>query len=122
MLKTTKRDFKMFNYIVRSYGNRDIFATAIDEKSMHEYSTTDHRYGWSLPDIQEYFEAVNHGHCDLSIQTGKFIFYYNNQTWCWLQAENCYDAVAKFRKIVCGRRENFKHVLIRRFGSVKILN
>ena len=111
----------MFNYIVRSYGNRDIFATAIDEKSMHEYSTTDHRYSWSLPDIQEYFEAVNHGYCDLSVQTDKFIFYYNNQTWCWLQAENCYDAVVKFRKIIDGRRENFKHVLIPRFGSVVIV-
>lgn len=108
----------MFNYIVRSYGSRNIIATAIDEESMYEFSTTDHRYGWSLPDIREYFEAVNHGCCDLSIQTGKFIFYYNNQTWCWLQAENCYEAVTKFRKIVCGRREDFKHILARRFRSV----
>ena len=112
----------MFNYIVRSYGSRDIIATEIDEFSMHEYSTTDKRYGWILPDIDIYFEAVNHGSCDLSIHTGKFIFYYNNQTWCWLMAENCYDAVVKFRKIACGRRENFKHVHIRKFGSVKIFD
>ena len=110
----------MFNYIVRSYGKRDIIATAIDELAMYEFSTTDHRYGWSLPDIQAYFEAVNRGNCDLSIQTGKFIFYYNNQAWCWLQAVNCYDAVAKFRRIRHGGRENFKHVLIHKFGSVVI--
>lgn len=111
----------MFNYIVRSYGSRNIIATAIDEQSMHEFSTTDHRYGWSLPDIQDYFEAVNHGCCDLSIQTGKFIFYYNNQTWCWLQAKNWYDAVEKFRTIAYGRREDFKHVRIHKFGSVEII-
>ena len=110
----------LFNYIVRSHGNRDIIATEIDEQSMYEYSTTYHRYGWTLPDIEEYFQAVNHGNCDLSVQTGKFIFYYNNQTWCWLQAENCYDAVEKFRKIVHGRREDFKYVLIHEFGSVVI--
>lgn len=109
----------MFNYIVRSYGNRNIIATAIDEESMHEFSTTDNRYGWSLPDIRDYFEAVNRGCCDLSIQTGKFIFYYNNQTWCWLQAENCYDAIIKFRRIISGKQENFKHVLGRRFGPVR---
>lgn len=111
----------MFNYIVRSYGSKDIIATAIDEEYMYEYSTTDHRYGWVLPDIRDYFEAVNRGHCDLSIQTGKFIFYYNNQTWCWLQAKNCYDAVVKFKKIVYGRRENFKHIWIHKFGSVEII-
>lgn len=116
-----KRDFKMFNYIVRSYGNRGITATEIDEESMYKYSTTVHRFGWTLPDIQAYFEAVNRGCCDLSTQTGKFIFYYNNQTWCWLQAENCYDAVAKHRKIISGKRENFKHVWIHRFGSVEMV-
>lgn len=112
----------MFNYIVRSYGSRDIIATAIDEFSMHEFSATDKRYGRSLPDIDAYFEAVNRGSCDLSIHTGKFIFYYNNQTWCWLMAENCYDAVAKFRKIACGKRENFKHLYIRKFGSVEVFD
>lgn len=111
----------MSNYIIRSYGSEGITATAIHEESMNEFSTTDHRYGWTLSDIQDYFEAVNHGCCDLSIQTGKFIFYYNNQTWCWLQAENCYDAVTKFRKIVYGKRENFKRVWIHRFGLVEII-
>ena len=110
----------LFNYIVRAYGSRDIIATEIDELSMYEYSTTDHQYGWTLPDIEAYFQAVNNGSCDLSVQTGKFIFYWNNKTWCWLQAENCYDAVEKFRKIVHGRCENLKHVWIHKFGSVVI--
>ena len=110
----------LFNYIVRAYGNGDIIATEIDEQSMYEYSTTDHRYGWTLPDIEAYFEAVNRGSCVLSVKTGKLIFCYNNKKWCWLQAENCYDAVEKFRKIVHGGRENFKYVWIQKFGSVVI--
>lgn len=110
----------MFNYIVKSYGRMDIHAVALDDRSMYEFSTTNHRYGFSIPDISEYCEAVNRGSCELSVNTGKFIFYYNNQTWCWLQAANCYDAVSEFRKIVHGKREDFKSVLIQKFGPVTI--
>ena len=98
----------MKNFIVKSYGELDLTVTNISDQDIYIYFynwINRYKYSGAVRELADYIDAMA-GHAFGIKQLNKVyemdevvIFEWAGSYWCWLQAENAFDAAHRYYEL-----------------------
>ena len=113
----------MHNYIVRCYTGLNVQATALFENDFANFNRYGLRRRWLYPELADFIDVRNHCQTiELNTNYNEFIYYYNNKTYMWLEAEDWFDAIIRFSLVTKDDRKYYSKVCPVRFKPYKLSN